>query len=99
MAMAASLGLRVIFKATFEINLPECGFHQKDFQPDFYLVLCTLSSSSCRTLKNYLQVSHPVSYGHFQASNLPIFILDFRHLPLLQPRFNLFGKTCALMEM
>lgn len=71
MAMAASLGLRVIFKATFEINLPECGFHQKDFPPDFYLVLCTLSSSACRTLRNCLQVSHPVSYRHFRPLPYP----------------------------
>lgn len=75
-----------VFKATFEINLPECGFHQKDFPPDFYLVLCTLSSSACRTLRNCLQVSHSVSYRHFQASALPISICDFSHLPLLLPK-------------
>lgn len=77
MAMAGSLNFRVIFKSAFESNPPPGGFLQKDFPPDFYLVLCTLSSvSSRRILRNCFQIQRLGSYRHFQASALPISVCD-----------------------
>lgn len=56
---AVLYGFRVIFKATFEINLPPGGFLQKDFPLDFYLAFCTLpSASSGKTLRNCFQIHH-----------------------------------------
>lgn len=81
MAMAGSFDLRVIFKAIFESNLPPGGFLQKDFPPDFHLVLCSLSSSSSgRTLQNCLQIHQSISYRHFQT--LPISICNLSFEPM-----------------
>lgn len=83
MPLASSLNFRVIFKATFESNLPPGGFLQKDFPPDFYLVLCTLSSAlSRRTLRNCFQIHHSVSYRHFHTSALPFSICDLSFEPM-----------------
>lgn len=77
MAMAGSLNFRVIFKATFESSLPPGGFLQKDFPPDFYLVLCTIF---CFVWENFKELLSDSPYGFLQT--LPGLCLTHLHLQL-----------------
>lgn len=98
--MAGSLIFRVIFKATFESNLSPGGFLQKDFPPDFYLVLCNLSSaSSRRTLRNCFQIPHSVSYRHIQVSSLPISICDLSFESMHSHSFLLLTKSLLMNSL
>lgn len=104
MPLASSLNFRVIFKATFESNLPPGGFLQKDFPLDFYLVFCTLpSASSGETLRNCFQIHHLVSCRTL-VETLPGLCLTALHLCLefwtsAQPLSLLLSKTLLMNSL